>query len=519
MSDPILELRNISKFFPGVRALDGVSFDLKPGEIHCLMGENGAGKSTFIKVITGVHTPDFGEIILEGTPITFRNPRETQQAGIAAIYQHVTAYPHLTVAENIFMGHEKVTRYTRRIDWAAMHAQAQALLDKLDASFDSRERMGNLSVARQQIVEIAKALSTNARILIMDEPTAALTHHESDELYRITEELRAAGVAIIFISHRLEDIWRLADRVTVFRDGKHIGTWPASDITQHDLVVAMVGREISQMFPHGTGRVGEEVLRVEGLCRTGYFRDVSFNVRKGEILALTGLVGAGRTEVCEAIYGIYPADEGEIFIEGRPVAVPDPMTALEEGIGCLPEDRQLEGLILEWEIGRNITLPSLKTLSRLGWVDESRERAMAGALAARLNVRAPTIFTRAAALSGGNQQKVVVAKILSRTLKVIILDEPTKGVDVGAKAAIYEMIRALADQGYGVIFVSSEMPEVLGMSDRIVVMKQGRVTALLDTSAATQEEILRASMAIDAGPSMETIGAFPRKDEGSHGQT
>ncbi len=490
----VLELRGISKAFPGVQALDEVNFDLKPGEIHCLMGENGAGKSTFIKVITGVHAPDAGEIILDGAPAVFRNPRETQHRGIAAIYQHVTAYPHLTVAENIFMGHEKVRALTRRIDWSAMHSEAQALLDQLGAGFDSRERMGNLSVARQQIVEIAKALSTNARIVIMDEPTAALTHHESDELYRITDDLRTAGVAIIFISHRLEDVWRLANRVTVFRDGRHIGTWQAADITQHDLVVAMVGREISQMFPKRNVHIGDEVLRVENLSRTGFFRDVSFNVHRGEILALTGLVGAGRTEVCEAIYGVASADEGHVLVEGKPASINSPIRALETGIGCLPEDRQLEGLILEWEIGRNISLTCLNALSRMGWMNEKEENVLAGKLANKLNVRAPNIFTRAAALSGGNQQKVVVAKILSRALKVIILDEPTKGVDVGAKAAIYEIIGELAEQGYGIIFVSSEMPEVLGMSDRIVVMRQGRVTAELVTTAATQEEILRAAM-------------------------
>ncbi len=502
--EPILELRNISKAFPGVQALDCVDFDLKPGEIHCLMGENGAGKSTFIKIITGVHAPDAGEIRLKGAPAVFRNPRETQHRGIAAIYQHVTAYPHLTVSENIFMGHEKVTRLTRRIDWSAMHTEAQALLDRLDPSIDARERMGNLSVARQQIVEIAKALSTNAQILIMDEPTAALTHHESDELYRITEDLRDAGVAVIFISHRLEDTWRLADRVTVFRDGRHIGTWPAPELTQNDLVVAMVGREISQMFPKRNVHLGEEVLRVENLSRTGFFRDISFSVHTGEILALTGLVGAGRTEVCESIYGVFPADSGRITVEGREVSITDPVEALEVGIGCLPEDRQHEGLILAWEIGRNITLPSLQTLFRYGWVDEEKERKLAGKLAAKLNVRAPSIFTRAEALSGGNQQKVVVAKILSRTLKVIILDEPTKGVDVGAKAAIYEMIGELAEKGYGIIFVSSEMPEVLGLSDRIVVMKQGRLTAQMDTAAATQEKILHAAMVAETGGAGET---------------
>ena len=493
----ILELRSISKSFPGVQALDNVHFDLYRGEIHGLMGENGAGKSTFIKIITGVHTQDVGDMYINGEPVAFSNPMEAQRAGVAAIYQHVTCYPDLSVAENIFMGHEKVTSFSRRIDWKTMHSQAQALLDQLDANFSSRERMGNLSVARQPIVEIAKALSADAKIVIMDEPTAALTQHESDELYRITEGLRDSGVSIIFISHRMEDIRRLADRVTVFRDARFIGCWPVREITQDKLIVAMVGREISQMYPKRRVDMGEEVLRLENLTRTGFFRDVSFGVRKGEIVALTGLVGAGRTEVCESIYGVHPADSGSVFLEGREVRIESPVHALELGIGHLPEDRQLQGLVLEWEISKNITLPSLDSFTRYTWLNKEKELEAAGRLAAKLNVKARTVFTRASELSGGNQQKVVVAKILSNELKVIILDEPTKGVDVGAKVAICEIIGDLAEQGYGIILVSSEMPEVLGMSDRIVVMKQGHVTAVLETAQASQEQILNAAMVVE----------------------
>jgi rhamnose transport system ATP-binding protein len=494
---PVLELRNISKSFPGVKALDDVHFDLFPGEIHGLMGENGAGKSTFIKIITGVHTHDTGEVFINGAQVEFASPLDAQRRGVAAIYQHVTCYPDLTVAENIFMGHEKITRITKRIDWPAMHDEAQALLDQLDANFSSRERMGNLSVARQQIVEIAKALSTHAKIIIMDEPTAALTQHESEELYRITEGLRDGGVSIIFISHRLEDIRRLADRVTVFRDARHVGCWPIEEITQNKLIVAMVGREISQMFPKRQVHIGHEVLRVEHLTRVGFFRDVSFSVRSGEILALTGLVGAGRTEVCESIYGVHPADSGRILVGGREARIRNPVQALALGIGCLPEDRQKQGLVLEWEIGKNITLPSLEAFSRFTWMNEEKENQSSGRLATKLNVRAKTIFTRTSALSGGNQQKVVVAKILSKELKIIILDEPTKGVDVGAKAAICDIIGDLAEQGYGIILVSSEMQEVLGMSDRIVVMREGHVTAQLETASTNQEEILNAAMVVD----------------------
>ncbi|MDA3951757.1 MAG: sugar ABC transporter ATP-binding protein [Spirochaeta sp.] len=497
MNQPILELRNISKSFPGVRALDGVQFDLFAGEIHGLMGENGAGKSTFIKIITGVHAPDEGEIFLNGERLTLRNPMDAQHQGIAAIYQHVTSYPDLSVAENIFMGHEKVTKRTRRIDWNAMHTEAQALLDQLDANFDSHERMNNLSVARQQIVEIAKALSTDARIIIMDEPTAALSQHESEELYRITQGLRDAGVGVIFISHRMEDIKRLAERVTVFRDGKYIGTWPTEEIDQERLIVAMVGREISQMYPKRQVKLGEELLRVENLSRVGFFRDVSFDLRKGEVLAVTGLVGAGRTEVCETLYGVHPWDSGRVFLEGQEIAPADPVEALDLGIGFLPEDRQIEGLILEWEIYKNITLPSLNAFARFGGLSLDRERAAAGRLATKLNVKTGNVHVKASTLSGGNQQKVVVAKILSRALKVIILDEPTKGVDVAAKAAICEIIGELAEQGYGIILISSEMPEVLGMSDRIVVMKDGRLTARLTTAKTNQEEILNAAMVVE----------------------
>ncbi len=496
MNDPILKLDNISKYFPGVKALDGVHFDLYPGEIHGLMGENGAGKSTFIKIITGVHGPDTGEVVLDGKPLFLRNPMDAQRAGIAAIYQHVTSYPDLTVAENIFIGHEKLKPLSRRIDWRAMHSEAQVLLDQLDANFDSHERMNNLSVARQQIVEIAKALSTNARIIIMDEPTAALTQHESDELYRITESLREKGVSVIFISHRMEDIWRLADRVTVFRDGKYIDTWNIDEVDQNKLIVAMVGREISRMYPKRTVHIGEELLRVENLSRTGFFRDVSFDLREGEILALTGLVGAGRTEVCETLYGVVPWDSGRVYLKGEEIKPHSPMDALDLGIGCLPEDRQIEGLVLQWAIAHNISLPSLHRFSRSGWIHRKDEELAAGELARKLNVKATTIFTRASALSGGNQQKVIVAKILSRSLKVIILDEPTKGVDVAAKAAICEIIGELAEQGYGIILVSSEMPEVLGMSDRIVVMKEGHVTARLETAKTNQEEILNAAMVV-----------------------
>lgn len=494
MADCILELSHITKTFPGVKALNDVHFDLMHGEIHAIIGENGAGKSTLIKVITGVYQPDAGQIFLDGVPVEIHSTADSQKLGIAAIYQHVTCYPDLSVTENIFIGHEKIGPLTRKIDWKDLHQRAAELLARLDADFDPRALMGNLSVAQQQIVEIAKALSTNARIIIMDEPTAPLTARESEDLYRTTEGLRDKGVSIIFISHRMEDMYRLATRVTVFRDANYVGTWNLNEVRREDLIMAMVGREITQFFPKRKLTIGEEIFKVEGFSRTGYFKDVSFSVRKGEILAMTGLIGAGRTEVCEAIYGVTHPDKGRVLLEGKELHIANPAQAIELGIGYLPEDRLRQGLVLEWELSKNVTLPTLKQFGTLGWLHPQKENAVTKELAEKLEVRAGSVFDLAATLSGGNQQKIIVAKLLAGTMKVIILDEPTKGVDVGAKTAIFNIMNDLAEMGYGIIMVSSEMPEVLGMSDRIVVMRDGRVAAIMDTARSTQEQILRAAM-------------------------
>ena len=493
MSEPILELHGITKIFPGVRALNNVQFDLRPGEIHALMGENGAGKSTFIKVIMGVHQAEEGEMRLHGKPVHFKSTRDAQKAGIAAIYQHVTAYPHLSVAENIFTGHLK--KRFGIVQWKAMYDEADKLLQELNADFDSRALMGNLSVAQQQMVEIAKALSVNARIIIMDEPTAALTKRESEELYRITRKLRDEGASIIFISHRFEDMYALATRVTVFRDANYIGTYNVDEITNADLIKAMVGREINDLFPKPEVQLGEEVLRVENLSRTGFFKDVSFHVNRGEILGLTGLVGARRTEVVQTIFGAEKLTSGKIYLEGKEVKIKNPTTAMKLGIGLLPENRQIEGLILDWGIGRNITLTELGKYTQALFLNEKKENEASKALAEQVDTKAVTVFDKASSLSGGNQQKVVVAKALGSDFKVLVLDEPTKGVDVGAKAAIYEIMGELAQQGYAIIMISSEMPEILGMSDRILVMCEGRVTGELSREEATQEKILELAMA------------------------
>ena len=487
MSDYVLELKGITKIFPGVKALNNVQFQLKPGEVHALMGENGAGKSTFIKVITGVHKAEEGEMYLFGEKVDFKGPKDAQAAGIAAVYQHPTSYPHLSVAENIFMGHEIIKH--KMIQWKAMNEEANKLLKQLNADFDA-----TLRVAQQQMVEIAKALSTHAKIVILDEPTASLTRRESEELYRIVDQLKEEGVSIIFISHRFEDMYRLASRVTVFRDSQYIGTYDVDGITNADLIKAMVGREIKDLFPKPEVEIGEEMLRIEGLSRTGYYKNVSFNVHAGEIVGLTGLVGAGRTEVVESVCGITRPDEGKVYLEGQEVHIKQPSDAMEKGIILLPEDRQKEGLIMSWGLGRNVTLPTISKYAKNGLNDEKTERDLAKKLLEEVDTKAVDIFQPASSLSGGNQQKVVVAKALSQEMKVVIMDEPTKGVDVGAKAEIYAIMGDLAKKGYAIILISSEMPEILGMADRIIVMCNGRKTGELDRNEATQERILELAM-------------------------
>ena len=492
MSEYVLELKGITKIFPGVKALNNVQFQLKRGEVHALMGENGAGKSTFIKVITGVHKAEEGEMFLNGQKVDFKGTKDAQAAGIAAVYQHPTSYPDLSVAENIFMGHEIIKNHM--IQWKAMNEEANKLLKELNADFDATAEMGTLSVAQQQMVEIAKALSTNAKIIILDEPTACLTRSESEELYRLVDKLRDNGVSIIFISHRFEDMYRLATRVTVFRDSQYIGTYDVDGITNADLIKAMVGREINDLFPKPEVKLGKEMLRVEGLSRVGYFKDVSFSVRAGEIVGLTGLVGAGRTEVVEAICGITRSDAGKVYLEGQEVNIKQPSEAMDKGIILLPEDRQKEGLIMSWGLGRNVTLPTIGKYAKGGFNDEPKERDLSKRLLEEVDTKAVDIFQPASSLSGGNQQKVVVAKALSQEMKVVIMDEPTKGVDVGAKAEIYAIMGDLAKQGYAIILISSEMPEILGMSDRIIVMCNGRKTGELSRDEATQEGILELAM-------------------------
>jgi len=492
MAEYLLEMTHITKIFPGVMALDDARFNLRPGEIHALVGENGAGKSTFIKVLAGVHPPDGGEILLDGHAVHIRDPIHAQKLGVAVIHQHAASYPDLSVAENIFIGHEFVR--AGFINWRKARAEAKRLLDSIGADISPTETVGALSVARQQLVEIAKALSVNAKILIMDEPTAALSKRESEELYAITRRLRDQGTAIILISHRFEDIFGLADRVTVLRDGKYIGTWDIGEVDDAKLVEHMVGRDITHFFPKKKVPLGEELLRVEGLSRTGYFQDVSLAVRAGEIVGLTGLVGAGRTEVVEAICGATKANAGRVYIEGKPVRVASPNAARAKGLGLLPEDRQADGLLLPWSINHNVTLPMLERCRRALFLSGKKEFALSDGLKQRLRIKANDVHAAAESLSGGNQQKVVVAKQLAVNPKVIVLDEPTKGVDVGSKAAIYEIMSELVERGIGILMVSSEMPELLNMSDRVYVMCDGRMSAEFAAEGLTQAQVLEAAM-------------------------
>ena len=498
MSETILELRDIVKTFGSSVALNHVHFELKKGEVHALMGENGAGKSTFIKIITGVYRQDSGTMRFEGRDFQPKNTIESQRSGIAAIYQHVTAFPDLSVTENIFMGQE-ISGKLGVYDWKTMHRKAREFIEPFSATIDVTAPMSSLSVAQQQLVEIAKALSHHAKVLILDEPTASLSTHECEELYRIVDSLRAQGVSMIFITHRFEDMYRLASRVTVLRDAQYIGTWDVDGISNDDLIQAMVGRRLDKLYPEKTARIGEEIFSVEHLSKEGLFSDVSFSIRKGEVVALTGLVGAGRTEVCETIFGIYRADSGRVLLEGKDVTSSSPLRSLKNGIGLLPEDRLTEGLVREMPIYQNVSASVLEKFVRFGLLSERKEIDTAVTLGEKLRLKAKNIAALPSSLSGGNQQKVVFAKLLNCDLKVLIFDEPTKGIDVGAKNSVYEIISELAQSGYAILMVSSEMPEVLGVADRVLVMRAGKITAEFDVKDATQEKILAASLSEKEG--------------------
>ena len=492
MSESILELRNISKSFSGVEVLHRVSFALRSGEVHALLGENGAGKSTLVKIMTGVHQPDGGEILLDGKPVHFGSTHQTRRAGITAIYQELSLFPDLNVAENIFVGCQPVTT-GGRIDWRKLYTDAGKLLQSLGVELDLRQKARSLSIAQQQMVEIARAFSLNARILIMDEPTSSLTLNEVADLFRLVRRLRDEGTSIIFISHRLEELFEIADRVTVLRDGTYVDTKPLAGLTRDDLIRIMVGRTITNLFPKQDVKAGDVALKVEHLTREGSFWDVSFELRKGEILGMAGLVGAGRTNVARAIFGVEPATSGRIQLDGRDVAITSSQQAIRLGLAYVPEDRQLHGLIPAMHITSNISLPLLRNFAAWGWMKNNVERKASYDAACQMEVRANNIWQLARELSGGNQQKVVLAKWLATNPRVLILDEPTRGIDVGTKAAVHALMSKLASEGMAILMISSELPEVLGMSDRILVMHEGHMTAQFSRAEATQEKIIAAA--------------------------
>jgi rhamnose transport system ATP-binding protein len=488
---PVVRLDHISKRFGATQALDGVSLELLPAEAHALVGENGAGKSTLVKVLAGVHQPDTGQIVLDDMPVEIRGPAHARELGIAVIHQEPRLFPDLSVAENVFLGHQPRTRLGS-IDWSRMRRDAARLFDELEVSISPGSPVRGLSMADQQLVEIAKALSLEARILIMDEPTASLSLHEVERLFSIVRPLRDRGLAVLFVSHRLEEVFALSERASVLRDGKHVTTTPISQVTTADLIRHMVGRDVS-LFPHAATTPGDVLLEARGLTRGDTFRDISFSVRAGEIVGFAGLVGAGRTEVARVLFGIDRAERGQVLLGGRPVVFDSPSAALRAGVAYVPEDRHQQGLVLDFPIASNVSLPILPRLFPRFFVDRPTERRLAERYATQLRVRMADVEQLVSALSGGNQQKVVIAKWLATRPRVLILDEPTRGIDIGAKVEVHRIIAELAAGGLGIILISSDLPEVLAMSNRILVMHEGHLTAELARAEATEERVMFAA--------------------------
>lgn len=492
--DYILQVRGLTKTFAGIQALGNVQLNLRKGEVHALMGENGAGKSTFMKILSGLETPDSGEVLLDGKPLTNKTVREAQRSGISMIHQEILAVPELTVAQNIFLGRELTSWLPGWLDDQRINQQAEKLLMHMGATINVRAKMKDLSVAEQQMVEIAKAISNNAQVLIMDEPTSALSHKEVDVLFTLIAELKKKGVAIIYISHKMEEIRQLADTITILRDGKYIGSYPADELDTHSLINLMVGREINNLFPDASSSICINVLTVENLCRQDVFSDISFTVHAGEILGIGGLMGAGRTELARVIFGLDQSDGGAIYFKGQPVSITSPQQAIRTGIGYVSEDRKGWGFIPELSIKHNLTLASLPAHANGTFIDARREVDSADKMIQKLRIKTAGPDQKVVQLSGGNQQKVIIGKVLLASPSLIILDEPTRGIDVGAKFEIYKLIRQLAADGVAIIVISSELPELLGLSDRILVLEKGKQTALLNRKEATQETILRYAM-------------------------
>jgi len=493
----LLSLRGASKTFGPVIALADGTIDIRPGEIHALVGENGAGKSTLVKILAGVHAPDGGEFLVDGSQVSFRTPADSKAAGISVIYQEPTLFPDLSVAENIFIGRQPKGA-AGLISRGEMRRQARALFETLGVPIDPDRIAEGLSIADQQIIEIAKAISLDATVLVMDEPTAALSGVEVERLFGVARGLRAKGAGILFISHRFDEVFALCDRITVMRDGRYIAVHNTADVTVPQIVREMVGRDVDALFPKEDAVIGDTVLTVEGLGRAGVFQNISFEVRSGEIVGLAGLVGAGRTEVARAIFGIDRYDAGTVTLHGKALKPRSPQAAIEAGIGFVPEDRRKQGLVMDLSVAKNATLTLRNRLARFGLIAGSRETSAANDWSSRLRVKTGSQHYAVSTLSGGNQQKVVLAKWLATEPTLLIVDEPTRGIDVGTKAEVHRLISDLAGRGIAIIMISSELPEVLGMADRILVMHEGRITAELARSEANAELVMHAATSSQA---------------------
>jgi rhamnose transport system ATP-binding protein len=496
---PVVSMDMITKTFPGVKALDEVKLDLYPGQVTALVGENGAGKSTTVKILTGIYQTDGGTIRIDGQPVSFATPNDAANAGITAIHQETVLFDELSVAENIYIGHAPKTRFGL-IDKSEMHRAASELLTEIGAPFSSHTPLRELGIANKHLVAIARALSVDARVVIMDEPTAALSHKEIEELYELVETLKSQGKAILFISHKFDEIFRIADRYTVFRDGAFVGDGVIADIDEDTLVKLMVGRSVDQIFPARSHTSGDEVLKVVGYAHPTEFADINFTLNRGELLGFYGLVGAGRSEFMQALFGITKPSKGVCKINGDITIVRSPADAVNNGIVYVPEDRGKQGAIIGLPIFQNITLPSLGRTSSRGFLKLAEEFKLAREYSERLELRAASLDQDVGNLSGGNQQKVVIAKWLATKPQVIILDEPTKGIDIGSKAAVHEFMAELAAQGLSVIMVSSEIPEVVGMSDRVIVMRDGRIAAELQGDEISPETLVRHAAGITSSP-------------------
>ncbi|TAJ48253.1 MAG: sugar ABC transporter ATP-binding protein [Herbiconiux sp.] len=491
---PVLSLLGASKTFGPVVALADGTIQLVPGEIHALVGENGAGKSTLVKILAGVHQPDGGQFRVSGDDVSFRTPADSKAAGISVIYQEPTLFPDLTVAENIFIGRQPRGR-AGLINRGEMRRQARELFARLGVPIDPDRVAEGLSIADQQIIEIAKAISLDAKVLVMDEPTAALSGVEVERLFGVARSLRERGAGILFISHRFEEVFALCDRITVMRDGRYISTHVTADVTVDEIVREMVGRNIDALFPKSEAAIGETVLKVEGLGRAGVFRDIDFEVKAGEIVALSGLVGAGRTEVARAVFGIDRYDQGTVTLDGKALKPHSPQAAIDAGIGFVPEDRRKQGLVMDLSVAKNATLTLRKSLATFGLINGRTERRVAEDWSKRLQVKTGSQDYAVSTLSGGNQQKVVIAKWLATEPRLLIVDEPTRGIDVGTKSEVHRLLSDLAGRGIAILMISSELPEVLGMADRVLVMHEGRITAQIDREAATAERVMHAATA------------------------